>query len=130
MVDALPLPEFVIALGDLYGITGRSDDARHEYDLVGAIQQLYESAGIDIEMEIALFNIDHGIDLARSLDLARSAYQHRSSVYAADTLAWSLYRNSQYVGARRYSDEVLRLVTRDALLQFHAGLSAASRKLP
>ncbi len=89
MVDTLPLPEFVIALGNLYGITGRTNDARHEYDLVGAIQQLYESAGVDIEMEFALFNSDHRIDLARS------AYQHRLSVYAADTLAWKLYRNSQ-----------------------------------
>jgi tetratricopeptide (TPR) repeat protein len=126
IADTLPLPEFVIMLGDLYAVSGRTEDAKREYDLVGAIQQLYESAGVDVEMEIALFNIDHGLELTRSLQLARSAYERRPSVYAADTLAWALYRNGQYVEARRYSDEALQLGTRDALLHFHAGLIASA----
>lgn len=126
VADTLPLPEFVIALGDLYEVTGQAEAARREYDLVGAIQQLYESAGVDVELEIALFNIDHGIDAALSLQLARSAYQRRPSIYAADTLAWALYHDGRYEEARRYSDEALRLGTRDALLHFHAGLIASA----
>jgi tetratricopeptide (TPR) repeat protein len=113
-----------VALGDLYEATGQLDQARQQYALVGAMQQLHASAGVDVDLELALFNLDHGIDLAASLDRARAAYGRRPSVHAADVLAWALYQNGRYAEAARLSHEALRLGTRDALMYFHAGLIA------
>ncbi len=124
IVERLPLPEFVIALGDLYEITGQPDEAKLQYDLVHAIQQLNASAGVDVDLELALFDVDHGIDPARALQRAGAAYSRRPSIYAADVLAWALYHNGDYPEAYRYSQEALRLGTRDAVLHYHAGMIA------
>lgn len=121
VVNRLPLAEFVIALGELYEMAGRSEEAQAQYRLVGAMQALQADAGVDVDLELALFDLDHGFDAAGALDRARAAYARRPSLYAADVLAWALYHNGSLVEARRYSVEALRLGTRDALLHFHAG---------
>ncbi len=122
--QTIPLPEFVILLGDLYWATGNLDAAQRQYDLLGAIQTLYEANGVDLDLEIALFNADHDRDLQATLTKAREAYARRPSVYAADVLAWVLYKTSNYGEARAYSEQALRLGTKDALKIFHAGMIA------
>jgi tetratricopeptide (TPR) repeat protein len=131
-IKRLPLPEFVIALGELYDAAGRPADARRQYDLVRAMQQLNAGAGMDVGLELALFDADHplgedgavGADPAATVELARAAYARRPSIYAADALAWALYTAGDYTTARRYSQEALRLGTRDAALHHHAGMIA------
>ena len=120
----LPLPELVIALGELYEVTEQQDEAQRQYDLVRVIQQLNADAGVDVDLELALFDVDHGADRAETLARARAAYTQRPTVYAADVLAWALYHTEQYAEARRYSEEALRLGTRDATLHYHAGMIA------
>lgn len=124
IVERLPLPEFVISLGELYEVTGQPAEARNQYDLVRAIQQLNAGAGVDVELELALFDLDHGADPGQLLQKVRSSYERRPTIYAADSLAWALYRNGDYAEARRYSQEALRLDTRDAMLHYHAGMIA------
>ena len=46
--------------------------------------------------------------------------------YAADTLAWAFHRTGDDQSAWRYSQEALRLGTRDAMLHAHAAAIAAS----
>jgi tetratricopeptide (TPR) repeat protein len=127
LVRRLPLPEFVIALGDLYAAEGRAAEASKQYDLVRAMQQLNAGAGVDVDMELALFDADHGADPAATLSRARGAYERRPSIYAADALAWALYRAGDYAAARRYSQEALRLGTRDAALHYRAGMIARAQ---
>lgn len=124
IVERLPLPEFVIALGELYEHVGQERDAESQYELVRAMQQLNASAGMDVDLELALFDADHSSDPTATVIQARAAYERRPSIYAADTLAWALYRSGDYTGAWRYSQEALRLGTRDALLHYHAGMIA------
>lgn len=121
IVERLPLPEFVIALGELYEVTGQPAAAEQQYDLVRVIQQLNADAGMNVDLELALFDINHGGDLPLALEKARAAYDQRPTVFAADVLAWAFYKNGDYNEAKRYSEEALRLGTRDALLHFHAG---------
>jgi len=124
VVERLPLPEFVIALGELYEATGQAEEAARQYDLVRVMQKLNASAGVDVDLELALFEVEHGNDPARALQQARAAYERRPNIYAADTLAWALYHNGRYAEARAYSQEALRLGSRDAMLHYHAGMIA------
>ena len=122
--NAMPLPEFVITLGDIYQADGQPDAAQQQYNLVGAIEQLFKANGVDMDMEIALFNADQNKDLEATVEQARKAYANRPSIHAADVLAWALYKTGNYEEAQNYSQEALRLETKDALKLFHAGMIA------
>src|SRR5207244_6069464 len=65
-----PVVEYVAALGDVYRAAGRSVEAQHQYDLVGAIDELYRANGIDTDLEMALYQADH--DLSREIELDRA----------------------------------------------------------
>ena len=122
--NVMPLPEFVITLGDIYQASGQPDEAQKQYSLVSAIEQLHEANGVDMDMEIALFNADQNKDLEATVEQARQAYANRPSIHAADVLAWALYKTGHYDEARTYSEEALQLGTKDALKLFHAGMIA------
>jgi tetratricopeptide (TPR) repeat protein len=128
IVQILPLPEFVIALGELYEVNGQPAEAKKQYDLVHAMQQLNANAGMDVDMELALFDADHGSDPAQAVERARGSYARRPSIYGADALAWALYQHGDYAEARRYSQEALRLGTRDAAMHYRAGMIAYALK--
>ncbi len=120
----MPIPDILIALGDVYRASGQTAAAKREYNTVHIIQKLYEANGVDLDLEIALFNSDHGYDPAGTLAQAKQAYQRRPSIYGADVLAWALYQSGMYAEAEQYSQAALRLGTRDALKFYHAGMIA------
>jgi tetratricopeptide (TPR) repeat protein len=126
-VERMPLPEFVIALGEVYAKLGREAEAADQWALVRAMQQLNASNGMDVELELALFEIEHGAEPEQTIAQARQAYQRRPGIYAADVLAWALFHGGQLDEAARYSQEALRLGTRDALMHYHAGRIAEAR---
>ena len=123
-VAIMPMPEFVITLGDLYQVTGQTRNASQQYQLLATIEKLYRANGVDMDMEIALFNADHGLHVDETVELARQAYGKRPSIQGADALAWALYKTGQYEEAQKYSREALKLGTKDALKFFHAGMIA------
>jgi tetratricopeptide (TPR) repeat protein len=79
IVERLPMPEFVIALGELYEVSGQTAQAQQQYALVRAIQQLHASAGVDVDLELALFEAEHGSDPARAVAQARAAYSRTAA---------------------------------------------------
>jgi tetratricopeptide (TPR) repeat protein len=121
-VTAIPLPQYVSLLGDLYRVTGRPVLAHREYALIGAIEKLLRANGVRTDLEIALFRVDHGIDLPGALRLARIARAERPSIDGDDVLAWALARNGRCTGALVYSKKALRLGTLDATKFFHRGM--------
>jgi tetratricopeptide (TPR) repeat protein len=86
------------------------------------MQRLYQANGVDMDLEIALFNADHDLALQSTLAQAYQAYERRPSTYAADVLAWVLYKAGDYREAQKFSQQALRLGTKDALKLFHAGM--------
>jgi tetratricopeptide (TPR) repeat protein len=118
-----PLPEHVIALGDLYTATGRTDAASVQYDLARAEAALLRANGVNVEVELAVFEADHG-DPAVALRQARAGWASRHSIHAADALAWALYRAGSPEEALPYARLALRLGTADAAIHFHAGMIA------
>lgn len=127
LTKRLPLPEFVIALGELYEANGNQSAAAEQYGLVGVMQQLNMSTGMNVDLEMASFTAKHGVDARQAIADARLAYADRPTIYAADALSWALYRNGDYEEAWRYSEEARRLNTQDALLYYHAGMIAEMR---
>jgi tetratricopeptide (TPR) repeat protein len=121
-LDALPLPQYAIALGDVLQASGREDEARQAYDLVGVMQRLFRANGVRTETETALFDLDHGRNVAGALTRAREAVRLWPSIYSRDVLAWALFKNGRCDEARRASRLALRLGTRDALKIFHRGM--------
>ncbi len=125
-IHQLPAPEFVIALGDILSAAGRSDEAAQQYALVAPMQDIYAANGVDTDLEMALFDADHGRDLPQAVARAEEGFARRPSIEAADILSWTLYRNGEYAAAHEASRQALRLGTQDAQLLFHAGMIEAA----
>lgn len=126
VVAAMPLAEYVIELGDLYEVSGDTAQAAQQYDLAKALHELQQNNGVQTDAELALFLADHNLDLQNALKRARAAIKQRPSIYAADVLAWTLYKNGEHKEAAQYSQRALRLNTKNALIYFHAGMIRAS----
>lgn len=123
--DRAPLPEFLVALGEVSEAAGRGEEAQDQYELVEAIHALQEANGIQIDVELAAFFADHG-DPQRAVALAREAYARTPSVRVADALAWALHLSGESDEAARYADEALAIGWADSRALFHAGVIAAA----
>jgi tetratricopeptide (TPR) repeat protein len=123
--DILPLPEYVIGLGEAEQAAGRPDDATRNFKLARAEIQLFQAQGVVVDVDLALFEADHG-DPSRALEYAQAGYKATPTVRAADALAWALHRLGRDTEAKGRSDEALRLGSRDPILRYHAGAIAAA----
>jgi tetratricopeptide (TPR) repeat protein len=124
----LPLPETIIGLGDTLEAAGRMDDAADEYALAEAMQRLNAANGFQVDLELAGFFADHG-DARVAVRLARIGYGQRPTVFAADTLAWALFRDGRLHAAAGWLHQSLRLGTQSSRLLYHAGtIEAAAGK--
>ena len=124
-VDEVPLPQQEGLLGDLYRATGDRVHAAREYALIGVIEKLLAANGVRNDLDVALFDADHGIGLPHALELARRGYAERPSIVGDDVVAWTLARNGKCGEAVRWSNRALRLGTKDPLKLFHRGWIAA-----
>ena len=124
-VEHVPLPQYVGFLGDLDQVLGDRAAAQRQYALIPVIQRLLAANGVRNDLDIALFDVDHGIDLPRALVLARRGHAERPSVVGDDVLGWALARNGDCTAALHWSQRSLRLGTRDPLKFFHRGFVAA-----
>ena len=111
-------------LGELQELAGDPAGAARSFDLVRSVTQLQEAAGADVDLELALFEADHGSP-SRAVDLARAAHADRPTIYAADALAWALRQAGDPGAAVPLVEQSLRLGTSDPLLHFHAAATFA-----
>jgi len=123
VVDRLPFPEHVIALGEAQQAAGQAAAARDTFALVDAERRLLAANGVNTDAEIALFEADHG-DRRRGVRLARSAWSRAPSVRSADALGWTLTRAGHPQQALHWARRAVSLGTRDPIVLTHAGLTA------
>jgi tetratricopeptide (TPR) repeat protein len=123
VVDRLPLPEYVVGLGETELSAGRTAAARRDLALVGAEERLLRANGVDTDVDLALFEASHGSP-ARGVVLGRRAWAAAPSVRSADALGWALTRAGRPAEGLAYARRALRLGSRDATFLFHAGVAA------
>ena len=123
VANQLPLPEYVIAAGELELAAGDEPAAQQHFALVAAIDQLYQANGSVTDLEMALFLADHG-DAQEAVRRARTAYAQRPSIKGAEVLAWALSQAGQHSEAQTLIVQAMRLGTKDASLWYHAGMIA------
>jgi len=121
-VRIIPDPNYVAALGDLYKLAGREDDAKRQYELVEQIGRLSVLNGALYNRQLALFYADHDIKTEEAYRLAAQEYEERKDIYGADALAWTGLKADKLTEAQTAIKDALRLGTQDAKLFYHAGM--------
>ena len=119
VVKTQPLTQYVISEGDDYAAAGMPAQASQAYALVDVITRLYRAAGVNVDVENALYEADHHPTVA-AVDAARRALKDRGGLTGHDTLAWALYGVGRFKEAKVEIDQVLAVGDRDPLFRLHA----------
>jgi tetratricopeptide (TPR) repeat protein len=123
VVERLPLPEYAIGLGEAELAAGRLAQGRRDLALVGAEEKLLAGAGVNTDVELAIYEADHG-SRERALDLARRAWAAAPSVRSADALGWALTRSGRPREGLQWAHRALKLGSVDPVFRFHAAVAA------
>ena len=123
-----PQPWLVAEYGELLESVGRLDEARQQYDLVRTTAELFRSQGVEVDVDLALFEADHGDPAAAlaALTPALGKPPSRGGILVADARAWALHLLGRDAEALASADEALGIGTRRALFLYHRGAVQAA----
>jgi len=122
-VSRLPLPEYITGLGEAELAAHRSRAAREDLALIGAEERLLRANGVNTDVDLALFEANHGSP-ARAVLLARRAWAQAPSVRSADALGWALTRAGHATAGLHWARRALKLGSIDPNFLLHAGIAA------
>ncbi len=128
VVSRQPLPQYLVELGELFLAAGRDADAAAQFDVVRAGEALATANGVNVDLEAALFEAEHGRP-AEAVAAARSEWGKRHSIAVADALGWALHAAGRDSEALTYARLATRLGTADARLHYHRGIIEKSLAL-
>jgi len=123
--DRLPLPTYLTPLAEIELARGRRAAARGDLELIRAQRRLLQAAGTRTDVELVLFEADHG-DAARAVRLGRRVLASAPSVRSQDALGWALTRAGRPRAGLRLAQRALRLGSVDPAFHYHAGMAAAA----
>jgi tetratricopeptide (TPR) repeat protein len=123
VVARLPLPEHVIALGEVQLAAGRGTQAHRDLALIRVEERLLAANGVNTDVELAIFEAEHGSP-RRALALSRRAWAAAPGVRSADAMCWALTRSGRPAQGMGWCRRALRLGSRDPVLLYHAGVTA------
>jgi tetratricopeptide (TPR) repeat protein len=125
----LPLTGYLTLLADTDAARGASRAAARDLELVRAQQRLLRAAGTRPDAELIVFEANHG-DPRAAVRLGRQLWAEAPSVRSADALGWALTRAGRPREGLEWARRALRLGSRDALFNLHAGLAARAAGRP
>ena len=123
VTERLPLSEHVVALGEAQLAAGRTAEGRETLALVAAQQELQRAAGVDVDVELAVYEADHGS--ARARRRARAARLEAGAERALRGCArLGADPQREAAGGLTWARRALALGSVDPIWRAHAGLSA------
>jgi tetratricopeptide (TPR) repeat protein len=123
VVERIPLPEYAVGLAETEQAAGKAAAAHRDYGVVQAEVRLLRANGVNTDVDLALFEANHG-DPSQALRLGRRAWAAAPSVRSADAYSWALYNAGRLGPAQRFSERAMRLGSRDPYFLYHAGMIA------
>ncbi|MEV4561466.1 hypothetical protein AB0K51_31400 [Kitasatospora sp. NPDC049285] len=116
----VPLPQYLLELGELQESLGHREQAQEQYRLLRAESDLAAASGVVDDLTLGQFEADHG-DPAAAVRLLRAEWDRRHNVLVADALAWALHRTGADHEALGYTDLALAHGWHNALFLYHRG---------
>jgi len=123
VVARLPLPEHLTTLAEMLSATGDDAGASAQFAVLRAQAALLADAGVNTDLEIALFEATHG-DPRAAVRAAAAEWERRRSIHVADAYAWALHAAGRDEAATPLLQRAMSLGTRSASLEYHAGAIA------
>jgi tetratricopeptide (TPR) repeat protein len=133
-IEIAPTHQALATLAQVYEDAGRDEEARAQFETVVAFHTVHaggHSHGDShfhlhgpghASAELALFLADRDRNIPFGLSSAREAHAAFPNVFAADALAWCLFKAGRVEEAKTAIAEALRLGTPAAEIHFHAGM--------
>lgn len=125
VVDAQPLPEYLVEFGAYLESQGRTDDAEEQFALVGTVRQLFAASGATDDLSTALFLADHG-DPAAAVAAAQAEFDRRQNIDAHDAMAWALHSAGRDAEALPHAQQATALGGANASFLYHRGVIEAA----
>ncbi|MER8188546.1 tetratricopeptide repeat protein [Kitasatospora sp. NPDC094015] len=116
----VPLPQYLLELGELQESLGHLTEAREQYRLLTAEQQLAAANGVVDDLTLGQYQADHG-DPEQAVTLLRAEWQRRHHVLVADALAWALHRQGHDADALPLAEQAQQHGWHNALFAYHRG---------
>lgn len=117
-----PSSAVFILRGDIAAKQGKTADSETFY-------RRAEETARNLEGDMhpfALFWANRDIRLDEALEIAQSDYETNKDIFAADILAWCLYKKGRFAEAKQAINQATRLKSNDAGIQYHAGMIDAA----
>jgi tetratricopeptide (TPR) repeat protein len=121
VTDRLPQTTYLIEYADLLASLGRDSEAKTQYAIVDATAKLFRARGANVDLELSLFDADHGRGV-EAFATAKAEEARRQSVQVEDAYAWSLHGVGQDEAALVHANAAAHLGMRNALFWYHRGV--------
>ncbi len=119
-IGRIPLPQFLLELGELQESLGHAAEAGQQYRLLAAEQPLAAANGVVDDLSLGQYEADHG-DPATAVRLLRGEWQRRQNALVADALSWALHRQGADEEALGLADQAQSHGWHNALFRYHRG---------
>lgn len=124
VVAARPLPDYLFEYGTYLESLGRTEAADQQFDVLAAVQQLFEANGVQDDLTSALVAAERG-EPAAAVRHAKREWKLRHNVDAADAMAWALHRAGRDEQALEYAVKANQLEGPNATFLYHRGIIEA-----
>jgi len=117
----LPLSTTIAEYASALRVAGHPAEAAQEEALVGTTYRLLRASGSDVDLELSLYEADHG-EAAAAVQAATREYRRRESVLTEDALGWALHVAGRNQEALKHAKAAERLSTTNASFAYHRGM--------
>lgn len=125
VVNAQPLPEYLVEFGAYLESQGRAADAEQQFALVETVRRLFVASGVTDDLSTALFAADHG-DPAVAVAAAQAEFDRRQNIDSHDAMAWALHSAGRDAEALPHAQQATALGGASALFLYHRGVIEAA----